>query len=165
MLKPYPPLHGNQSVYKGVQQIQRDCTAHDLSASNYTNHRQVLTVGSSDCIDNTELSHSESNNTRVDATRVSIAGIELVTAGNVRKPGLCDEVVEEGQVKVTGHSEDIGDADLDWSANKVATQSSLGRVDHDGVAIVGPFGRGCLLHSLQAYKLKALRFWCPWIAE
>ncbi|KAI5333449.1 hypothetical protein L3X38_023580 [Prunus dulcis] len=113
-------------------------------AFNYTNQRQVLTVGSSDRIENTELAHSESN---------------------VRKHRLCNEVVKEGQVKVTGHNEDIGDADLDGSANKVATQSGLGRVDHGGVAIAAPFGRGCPLHCLQACKLKALRFWCPWIVK
>lgn len=108
-----------------------------VGSSNYTNQRQVLTVGSSDRIENTEPPHSESNNTRADATRASVAisgvaGVELVAAANVGEPRLCDEVVEEGQVKVTGHSEDVSDADLDESASKVATQSGLGRVDHCG---------------------------------
>lgn len=56
---------------------------------------------------------------------MSVADVERVVAGNVRKPGLYNEVVEKGQVRVTRHSADVGDADLDGSANKVATQSDL----------------------------------------
>ena len=103
--------------------------------SNYTNQWKILTVSSGNRIENTEPTHSESNNTCADSPRPRVAvssvpGVEFVAAADVGEPGLGDEVVEQSQVKVTGDSENVGDADLDESAREVATKSGVAGVDH-----------------------------------
>lgn len=108
-----------------------------VGPSNNTNHRQILTVRSGNRVQYTEPTDRESNRARADATRARVAvsgvsSVELVAAANVGESGLGDEVVEQGQVEVTGNGEDVGDADLDESAGQVAAQSGVGRVEQGG---------------------------------
>lgn len=108
-----------------------------VGPTNNAYDRQILTVSTSNSIQHTESPNSERDNTSANATRPgvsirSVAGVELVTATNKVELGLSDQVVEKGEVEVTGDGENVSDTDLDESASEVATQSRLGCVDHGG---------------------------------
>lgn len=108
-----------------------------VGPTHYTNQRKVLTVRASDCVDDAESSHSERDDTRADALapRVAVGGVpcvELITASYVGELWFGDEVVEEGEVKVTGDGEDVGDPDLDESACEVAAERGFGGRDGGG---------------------------------
>lgn len=93
--------------------------------SNNTNDRKVLTVSSSNGIENTKPTHCESDNTSPNPTSPGIAigsipSIELIAAANVREPWLSNEMVKKGKVKITGHREHILNTNLHEAAGQVA---------------------------------------------
>ena len=100
-----------------------------IRPTNYTNHRQILTVGTRNGVQNAEATHSERHHTSSHAprTRVAVggvAGIELIAAAHKVEPRLGDQVIKQRQVKVPGNREDIPDADLDEPACQVAAESA-----------------------------------------
>lgn len=114
---------------------QPDCMMEDpvrpvvirVGPTNDTNHRQVLTVRAGDRVENAQPTNSESHHARAHAPgpRVAVGGVpgvELVAAADQVQLRLGDQVVQEGQVKVTGHGEDVPGADLDEPPSQVAAQ-------------------------------------------
>lgn len=88
-----------------------------VGPTNYANHRQVLTVSSSNSVEDTKPTNGEGNYARANAlgARVaigSIASVELITAANKVEVWLGYEVIEKCEVEVTGHREHVSHADL-----------------------------------------------------
>lgn len=121
-----------------------------IGPTNDTDHRQVLTVRAGDGVENTQPTNGESHDARAHSPgpRVAIggvAGIELVAAADQVELRLGDQVVQEGQVEVAGHGEDVLGADLDEPPSQVAAQSAGrgGRTDRAGPSrradVVGRF--------------------------
>lgn len=93
--------------------------------------RQILTVGSSDTVDNTETSDGESDHNCTDAFPSgvpigSISCVDLVAATNIIDARLIQEVIEQDEVEVSRHSEDIVASDFDKPASEMPAQASSG---------------------------------------
>ncbi len=89
-----------------------------VRTSNDTYHREILTVGTSDGVEDDQTTHSKRHDASSDATGPSItvgsvSGVKLVATADEFKTRLSNEVVGEGKVKVTGNGENVADADLD----------------------------------------------------
>lgn len=102
-----------------------------IRPSDDTDHRQVLTVRSGDRVEEAQPTHGERHHARSDATRPSIPVgrvpcIELVAAADVIKPRLGYKVVEESEVKVSRHRENILHADLHQPPRHMAAEGGVG---------------------------------------
>ena len=112
-----------------------------IRSTNYTNHRQILTIGTRNCVQNAEAAHSERHHTSSHAPRTgvavgSVAGIEFVAAADVVELRLGDQVIKQRQVKVSGNREDILDADLNEPPCQVAAERAGGGTgDCDPISI------------------------------
>lgn len=96
----------------GVMQDPVSTKVVRVGPTNDTNQRKVLTVRARNRVYHTQPSHSKRDNTRAHAPapRVavrSVSSIKFVAASNVFQLRLRDEVVEEGEVKVTWHGENV----------------------------------------------------------
>lgn len=98
---------------------------------------EVLGVSAGNGVENAQPADGEGDSAGADATRSGvavrgIAGVELVTASDKAEARFGDEMVEEGEVEVTGDSEDVGDADLDEAAGEVTAEGCFGGADRCG---------------------------------
>jgi len=101
------------------------------------NQWKVLTVRAGNSVDHTQAPHCERHHAGADAAapRVAVGGvpsIEFVAASDVGELWLGDKVVEEGEVKVTGHGKNVCDAHLHEAAREVAAERGLGGGDGGG---------------------------------
>lgn len=83
-----------------------------IGPTHNTDQRKILAVRARNRVDYTQSSNSKRDDTRAHAPapRVavrSVSSIKFVAASNVFQLRLRDEVVEEGEVKVTRHGEDV----------------------------------------------------------
>ena len=79
--------------------------------------RQVLGVRAGHRVDRAEFSDAVggADGTHAPDTCVPVGGVarvEFVAAADPVDIGMCDEGVLDGERKIPGHSEDIGDADV-----------------------------------------------------
>lgn len=114
----------------GVMQDPVRAEVVSVGSTHDANHRKVLTVRAGNCVDHTQPAHSERHHARADAaapcvTISGVPGIEFVATSDVGEFGLRDEVVEEGEVKVTGDGENVCDANLHEAAREVAAEGGL----------------------------------------
>lgn len=83
-----------------------------IGPTHNTDQRKILAVRARNRVDYTQSSNSKRDDTRAHAPapRVavrSVSSIKFVAASNVFQLRLRDEVVEEGEVKVTWHGENV----------------------------------------------------------
>ena len=103
-----------------------------VGPSDDADQRQVLAVRAGDGVEHAKAANGERHDARADATRPGVAvggvpGVQLVAAADVGEARLGDEVVEEGEVEVTGDGEDVGHAHLDEPPGEVAAEGGLRR--------------------------------------
>lgn len=108
-----------------------------VGATHDANQWKVLTVRAGNRVDHTKPPHSERHHARADAPAPRVAvggvpGIEFVAASDVGELRLRDEVVEEGEVKVTGHGKHVCDPHLHEAACEVAAERGLRGGDGGG---------------------------------
>lgn len=95
-----------------------------------TDNRKILAVSTCDCVKDAQTTDGESHRTggSTAGPGVPVCGVpcvQLIAASDVFQAGFCDEVVEEGEVEITGNCEDIGDANLHETPGKVAAQGGV----------------------------------------
>ena len=98
-----------------------------IRTAHYTNHRQVLTVSSSNGVQNAKPTNREGDHTRSDPFGTSVAigcvaSVELVAAADQVELRLGYQMVQKGQVEVARNREDIPDANLNKPPSQVAAQ-------------------------------------------
>lgn len=121
----------------GVMQDPVGAEVVRVGSTDDADHRKVLTVRAGDCVDHTQAAHCERHHASADAPAPcvavgGVAGIEFVATSDVGEFGLRNEVVEEGEVKVTGDGENVCDPNLDEAAREVAAEGGLGGGDGCG---------------------------------
>lgn len=125
-----------------------------IRPSHDTNHGEILTVSPGNSIDHAEPTHGERHNAGTNPALPGVAvggvaGIELIATSNVVKPRLSNEVVEQGEVKVTGNGEKVAHPDLDQPAGYMPAEGGVGAddsrrgvraMDSGDLAVVGGTG-------------------------
>lgn len=103
-----------------------------VGTANDADEREVLAVRAGDGVEDAEAPDGEGNDAGADAagTGIAIGGVasvELVAAPDDAEARLREEMVEEGEIEIAGHGEDVMDADLDEAASHVAAKGGLRR--------------------------------------
>lgn len=83
-----------------------------VRATDDADDREVLAVGTGDGVDDAEATHSEGDDAGTHASGASIAicgiaSIELVAAADELEGLLCQQVVQQDQIEVAGHGENV----------------------------------------------------------
>ncbi|RZR95305.1 hypothetical protein BHM03_00024137 [Ensete ventricosum] len=91
---------------------------------------EVLAVRAGDGVEHTEPADGEGHDAGADPAGAGVAvsgvpGVEFVTASHEAKSRLGDEVIEEGEVEVAGHGEDVESTNLDEAAGDVAPECGV----------------------------------------
>ncbi|RRT69763.1 hypothetical protein B296_00029159 [Ensete ventricosum] len=91
---------------------------------------EVLAVRAGDGVEHTEPADGKGHDAGADPAGAGVAvsgvpGVEFVTASHEAKSRLGDEVIEEGEVEVAGHGEDVEGTNLDEAAGDVAPECGV----------------------------------------
>lgn len=98
-----------------------------IGATHNANHRQILTVSTSNGVQHAKPTDSESDHTCTHALGSSIAisgvaGVELVAAADQVEFRLGDQVIQKGQIEIPRNREHIFDSDLDEPPSEVTAE-------------------------------------------
>lgn len=115
----------------GVMQDPVGAEVVRIRAPDNANHREILTVCSSNGVDDTEPSDSERDDHCTNAFPPSVAlssvsGVDLVAASDVVDAGLVDKMVQQDEVEISGHSEDVANPNFNKPACKMTAQACGG---------------------------------------
>lgn len=96
-------------------------------ATHNANHRQILTVSTSNSVQHAKPTNGESDHTGTHALGPSIAvggvaGVELVAAADQVQLGLGDQVIQKGQIEIPRNREHIPDSNLDEPPSEVTAE-------------------------------------------
>jgi hypothetical protein len=113
-----------------------------IRSTDYTNQRQILTVRSSNGVENTKSADGERDSARTNAARPSVSvsgvsGVELVAAADEVEARLSEEVVKQSEVEVAGNGEDVRHSDLDETPSQVTAECGLREVERNGGGLDG----------------------------
>lgn len=95
-----------------------------------TDDGEILAVSTGDGVENAESADRERDDAGSNAARPGISvgritRIDLITAADVVEARLGNEVIEKGEVEVSGDGEDVGDSDLDEAVGDVAAEGGI----------------------------------------